>query len=481
MLPLWGTANDAQKIYAFSLTICALRLLKGIDFIMNNAVKSIRQDSPISGSIISQGDVLRKINGNIIEDVLDYQFHSYDSRLKLEFFGASGKVKIVSLTKPEGDDLGIEFESFLMDEERACENDCIFCFMNQLPAGMRSSLYYKDDDVRLSFLHGNYVTLTNLSKADARRIIEHRISPINVSVHSLDPTLRSFMMGNSRGGKSLEILEWFARSGITLNCQIVCCPGVNSGKELRKTIEGLMKLGTAVNSVSIVPVGLTKHREQLPKLKPFSRELALKTVRLVSHYARKCFRERGSRVFYCADELYMMARLDLPSNKYYEEYPQLENGVGMMRLFITEFENAFNKESVQAPCSAGTDTKISIATGELAYPYIKNIVDKVAEKCGTIDCKVHAVTNDFFGHGITVSGLITGGDILAQLSGKDFGSMLLIPQNMLKHGETVLLDDVTVAELSEKLGVPVKVVGQSGREFFNVLIEGISEVEENNG
>ena len=448
---------------------------------MISVVKSIRQNSPASESIISQGDVLRKINGNIIKDVLDYQFHSYDSRLKLEILGTNGKVKIVSLKKPEGADLGIEFESFLMDKERTCENKCIFCFMNQLPTGMRSSLYYKDDDVRLSFLHGNYVTLTNLSKADVRRIIEYRISPINVSVHSLDPALRSFMMGNSKGGKSLNIIKEFAQGGIMLNCQIVCCPGVNSGKELRKTIERLMKLGTAVNSVSIVPVGLTKYRERLHPIEPFNKELALKTVRLVSHFARMCFRKRGSRVFFCADELYMMAGLDLPGDKYYEDYPQLENGVGMMRLFITEFENVFNKKRAHAPCLGSTDTKISIATGELAYPYIKNLVDKVAEKCGTIDCKVHAVTNDFFGHGITVSGLITGGDILAQLSGKDLGSKLLIPQNMLKHGENVLLDDVTIAQLSEKMSVPVKVVGQSGEEFFNALIEGICEVEGNDG
>ncbi|MCL2222614.1 MAG: DUF512 domain-containing protein [Oscillospiraceae bacterium] len=438
---------------------------------MYSVVKSIRQNSPASGSIISTGDVLRKINGNIIGDVLDYQFHSYDSNLDIELHDTNGKVKLVSLTKPEGDDLGIEFDSFLMDKERVCENKCIFCFMNQLPKGMRNSLYYKDDDVRLSFLHGNYVTLTNLSKADAERIIEYRISPINVSVHSLNPTLRSFMMGGSRGGKSLDVLKMLALSGITLNCQIVCCPGVNSGKELRKTIEGLMKLGTAVNSVSVVPVGLTKYRERLHQLEPFNSDLARRTVRLVSHFARMCRRKRGSRVFFCADELYMTAGLELPSDKHYEEYPQLENGVGMMRLFITEFENALlnHQKSTATSCTDNLNKKLSIATGKLAYPFIKNLIDKASEKCGTIDCEVFAITNDFFGHGITVSGLITGGDILAQLEGKNLGPKLLIPQNMLKHGENVLLDDVTASELSEKLGVPVEVVGQSGNEFFNAL------------
>lgn len=433
---------------------------------MKSVVKSIGQDTPADKSIISQGDVLCKINGNIIRDVLDYQFHSSDSKLCIELLSANGIVKLVSMSKPEGADLGIEFDSFLMDSERICENKCIFCFMSQLPKGMRGSLYYRDDDVRLSFLHGNYVTLTNLSNSDVERIIEYRISPINVSVHSLDPALRSFMMGGSRGGKSLDILKQFAFNGITLNCQIVCCPGVNDGKELRETIVGLMALGTAVNSVSIVPVGLTKYRERLYPLKPFCKSLAAKTVRMVRHFARVCLRERGSRVFFCADELYLLAGIDLPDDAYYEDYPQLENGVGMMRLFITEFESALNGCQSEA---GGFCEHISIATGMLAYPFIKNLVDTVLEKCGTIGIEVYAITNDFFGHGITVSGLITGGDIISQLEGKNLGSRLLIPQNMLKHGEDLFLDDVTVTELSDKLGVPVQVVGQSGRDFFNAL------------
>ena len=439
---------------------------------MKNVVKSIERNSPASSSIILQGDVLCKINGKTIADVLDYQYHSYDSELNLELLGADGKVKLVFITKPEGADLGIEFDSYLMDRERVCENRCIFCFMNQLPHGVRSSLFCKDDDIRLSFLLGNYVTLTNLSSFDVKRIIDYRISPINVSVHTLDPNLRSFMLGNSKGGKSLEILKAFAKSGITLNCQIVCCPDVNDGKELRKTLENFMALGSAINSVSIVPVGLTKYRDKLYPIKPFDRELSQKTIRLVSHFARKCLRERGSRVFFCADELYMMAGRELPQNEFYEDYPQLENGVGMMRLFITEFDEAFLRKNNHISGVERRAERVSLITGELAYPFIKNLVDKVAEKCDTIDCEVYSITNDFFGHGITVSGLITGRDILAQLEGKELGSMLLIPQNMLKHGEELFLDDVTVTELSDKLGVKVLVVGQNGEDFFNALTGG---------
>ncbi|MCL2248576.1 MAG: DUF512 domain-containing protein [Oscillospiraceae bacterium] len=445
---------------------------------MNNVVKSIEQGSPASNSVIAQGDVLLKVNGDAIRDVLDYQFLTYDSSVQLRLLSANGKLKLVTVNKPEGVDLGIEFGSYLMDNERVCENRCIFCFMSQLPAGMRRSLYCRDDDVRLSFLHGNYVTLTNLTKDDIDRIIEYRISPINISVHTLDPKLRSFMMGTSKGGKSLSTLRRLASNGITLNCQIVCCPGVNSGKKLRATLEGLRALGSAINSVSVVPVGLTKHRDGQYPLKPFDKRIAINTLNLVRYFARSCLRERGSRVFYCADEIYLLAGVELPNESYYEDYPQLENGVGMLRLFIAEFENAIDN----CKSTKKNHKHISVATGKLAYPYIKNIVDILLMKCDTITCDVYAITNDFFGHGITVSGLITGSDILNQLSGKNLGSKLLIPQNMLKFGEDVFLDDVTVSEISEKLGVEVMVVEQNGREFFNALSESIDHImEDENG
>ena len=437
---------------------------------MNAIIKSITPESPAASTKIVPGDVLRKINNNIIHDVLDYDYYSYDSRLLLELTTQSGKIKLITLYKNEGDDLGLEFETYLMDKERSCSNKCIFCFIDQLPRFMRESLYYKDDDVRLSFLQGNYVTLTNLSSRDIERIIKLRISPINVSVHTLDPKLRSFMLGNEKGGAGIEAIKALARAGITLNCQIVCCPGINDGLELIKTIEGFIGLGSAVNSVSVVPVGLTKHRRGLTELQAFDRALALETVLQVEHYAEKCLKSRGSRVFFCADELYMLSEPDLPSDEFYEDYPQLENGVGMMRLFITEFEEAIRSsepafERRFEPC------KVSVATGVLAHRYLTKILNTMTEKYDTINCDVYAVRNEFFGESVTVSGLVTGGDIIAQLKGKDLGAKLLIPQNMLRRGEEVFLDDVTVSELSNALKVPIRIVKQDGADLLRAILE----------
>jgi len=435
---------------------------------MNAKVKSIKPGSFASKTIITPGDFLRRINGVVIKDVLDYEYHSYDSCLLLEFIDHDNKIKFIKLKKPEGDDLGIEFETYLMDKETHCANKCIFCFIDQLPKGMRNTLYYKDDDVRLSFLLGNYITLTNLSLKDIERIIKLRISPINVSVHTLDPKLRSYMLGGKLGGAGIAALKALASANITLNCQIVCCPGVNDEAELSKTIEGFIEMGECIKSVSIVPVGLTKHRQGLTELQPFDKALALQTVRQVERYGEKCMKERGSRVFYCADELYMMAELELPSNEFYEDYPQLENGVGMMRLFITEFEDALKSESVELSTRSITH---SIATGTLAHKYLVNLIDTAAKKYDTIKCEVHAVRNDYFGESVTVSGLITCRDIAVQLSGKQLGEKLLIPQNMLRSGEEVFLDDVTVSELSFMLGVPIRIVKQDGADLFCALME----------
>jgi len=432
---------------------------------MNAIVKSIEPGSPASKTKIAPGDILRKINMAAINDVLDYEYYSYDSRLLIEVRDPDGKIKIIKLTKPEGDDLGLEFETYLMDKERSCENKCIFCFIDQLPKGMRNTLYYKDDDVRLSFLQGNYITLTNLSLRDIERIIKLRISPINVSVHTLDPKLRSLMLGGKGGGAGITALKALANAGITLNCQIVCCPGINDGKELSRTIEGFIELGSCINSVSIVPVGLTKHRKGLAELLAFDKALAKQTVKQVEYYGEKCLEKNGSRVFYCADELYMMADVELPSNDFYEDYPQLQNGVGMMRLFITQFEEAL-KKSGELPQN---DKSISIVTGTLARPYIKKLIDTAVEKYDTIKCEVYAVRNDFFGESVTVSGLITGRDIATQLSGEDLGSELLIPQNMLRHGEGVFLDDMTIPELSKTLRVSIRVVDQDGADLLNTI------------
>jgi len=440
---------------------------------MNAIVKSIIPNSPASKTKAAPGDVLRKINGNVIYDILDYEFHSYDSSLLLELTCPDGKVKLIDLNKPEGSELGLEFETFLIDKERHCANKCIFCFIDQLPKGMRESLYYKDDDVRLSFLQGNYVTLTNLLNKDIARIIKQRISPINVSIHTLNPKLRSFMLGGKKGGLGIKAFKALAKGGISLNCQIVCCPGINDGRELSKTIKELIQLGPCINSVSIVPVGLTRYRRELMELQPFNKEHALQTVRKVEVYSEKCLKSRGSRVFYCADEIYMMAGLELPGNNFYESYPQLQNGVGMMRLFITEFENALseNEETVvNEQIKQLTASSYSIVTGVLAHPYLTNISNTFSSRYDKIRCYVYAIENRYFGESITVSGLITGRDIITQLIGKTLGSKLFVPRNMLRSGEEVFLDDTTVSDVSKTLGVPVRIVEQDGADLLRALL-----------
>jgi len=383
-----------------------------------------------------------------------------------------------------------------MDAERSCANKCIFCFIDQLPDGMRGTLYYKDDDVRLSFLHGNYITLTNLSQRDIDRIIKLRISPINVSVHTLNPEMRARMLGTKDGGAGIEALKTLAQTGITLNCQIVCCPGINDGAELCATIKGLRELGSALNSVSVVPVGLTKHRHGLTKLRPFDMDLAARTVRQVERFGEKRLVRNGSRVFYCADELYMCAGIELPPHDFYEDYPQLENGVGMMRLLITEFEGALRRfglnemvrdegqdyhvtiltvnpgEGQHSITHSDFGMPFSIATGVAASGFLANLLKTVAEKYGTIAGEVYAIRNNFFGESVTVSGLVTGGDIIAQLKGRPLGSRLLIPQNMLRHDDNVFLDDVTVSEVSGALGVPIRVVRQDGADLAHAVFGG---------
>ncbi|MCL2425927.1 MAG: DUF512 domain-containing protein [Oscillospiraceae bacterium] len=444
---------------------------------MNAVVKSLMPNSPASKTNINVGDILRRINGADINDYLDYEYHSYDEEVLLELLSPDKKVKLIQINRIEGTDIGIEFESFLMDRERSCKNKCIFCFIDQLPTGMRDTLYYKDDDFRLSFLQGNYITLTNLSHEDVERIISLRISPINVSLHTLDSKLRSYMLGGEMGGNSLSAFMKLVKAGITLNCQIVCCPGINHGKELSKTIMRLMKMGRHINSVSIVPVGLTKHRQGLTKLRAFDKKLALQTIKLVEHYGDVCLKLRGSRVFYCADELYMMAGLELPNNEFYEDYPQLENGVGMMRLFITEFEKALSSNT-KKPLSF---SEVSIATGVLAHPHLTNISNMITAKYDKILCNVYAIRNEFFGESVVVSGLITGTDLINQLKDEQLGSRLLIPQNMLRNKGTsdssggstddVFLDDVTVLDVSNELGVPIRIVKQDGADLLRAFVE----------
>ncbi|MDR2599137.1 MAG: DUF512 domain-containing protein [Oscillospiraceae bacterium] len=376
------------------------------------------------------------------------------------------------------------------EKKRTCVNKCIFCFIDQLPQGMRKSLYHKDDDYIQSYMHGNYISLSNIKRKEIKHIIKMRLSPINVSIHTLNPRLRVKMLSTTKASAGIRKLKALLRGGIKINCQIVNCPNINDGKELTETIKGLIKLGTGINSVSIVPVGLTKHRQDLTDITPFDKNLARKTIKQVEHFAKKCKKKRGKHIFFCSDELYILAGLNLPSNDYYEDYPQLENGVGMMRLFIKEFETAvrnlpeYQKIADQAKSDgefqgiadqARNDVELqninnSIVTGVLAAPFITKLINTLKEKYATISCEVYPITNNFFGESITVSGLITGKDIIEQLKGKNLGEKLLIPINMLRFGEEVFLDDLTVNDVSKALGVPIEAVKTNGEELCRTLL-----------
>ena len=425
---------------------------------MKPIIVNITKGSPAFGRRIFPGDRLVSVNGHRINDVLDYKYYTYDPKLLLELAGKDGKIRLVKIIKGEGEDLGIEFESYLMDNARHCANKCIFCFVDQLPKGMRETLYFKDDDARLSFLQGNYITLTNLSERELDRIIDLHISPINVSVHASEPELRAMMLGNKNGGRGIEIMKRLQNAGIVMNCQIVCCPDINDGEHLMRTMESLASMYPEAASVSVVPVGLTKHRDGLYPLKPFDKDSANEVIDLVESFGEKCLNKYGSKIFFCADEFYLYAGRELPSEDWYEGYPQIENGVGLLRSLITEFEEAdFPKTADPAPFTA--------VTGVSAAPFIRDLLERAKEKNSKITGQVIPVINDFFGHTINVAGLVTGGDILNQLKGKDIGKRLLIPRNMLRHGEGVFLDDVTIDELEEKLGVTVRIVEQDGDDL----------------
>ena len=433
---------------------------------MLNTITKIDEYSPLRGRV-HVGDELVSINGHEVEDVLDYRYWGYEPRVSLVLRAAgSGREYAVKVKKGEGEDLGLDFEEYLMDRPWGCSNRCKFCFIDQLPKGLRRTLYFKDDDARLSFLTGSYITLTNLSERELERICALKISPINVSVHATDGALRAELMGNPKAADIMGPLHRLAAAGIVMDCQIVCCPGWNDRGQLSRTMRDLAGLYPGVNSVSIVPVGLTKHREGLPELTPFDRESAAETIDRVEAYAAECLSKLGSRVFWCSDELYLKAGREVPEDEYYEEYSQLENGVGLMRLLETEFMAALRL----AEPDEGMGGRFTIATGVAAAPLLEKLLQTAHKKCGKIDGQVCAIVNDFFGHTIDVAGLVTGGDLIAQLRGKDLGERLLIPHTMLRHGEGVFLDDVTLEQASEALGVPVTPIGGSGGELLDAML-----------
>lgn len=434
---------------------------------MSTKIKSVEPRTPAHRARIRPGETLLEVNGHRIVDVLDYKFYTYDARLTLTLQGEDGATRSVRVRKQEGEDLGLEFDTYLMDRARSCANNCIFCFVDQMPQGMRDTLYFKDDDARLSFLMGNYITLTNLSPREIQRIIDLRISPINVSVHTTDPALRCEMLGNRRAGESIEVMRRFAENGVCMNCQIVACPGINDGPALRRTLEELTEMYPGVDSVSIVPVGVTKFREGLYPLKTYDKDTAAALIDQVEAWGAKCMERFGTTIFWCSDEFYLLSGRELPQDSYYEDYRQLENGVGMLRLLETEFRSAMEADDPPAP---GSVAPFTIATGVSAAPTLEKLVQLAAARCGGLDWRVVPIVNHFFGETIVVAGLVTGRDLMDQLRGKYLGERLLLPDNMLRYHENVFLDDVTVEEVEAALGVPLTFVEQDGGALWDAIL-----------
>lgn len=433
---------------------------------------SVRIESVDAGSVcekhgIKADDVLISINGNEIMDVLDYQFYATESKLLLEI-ERNGKKHPVSLKKKDYEDLGLNFCTYLMDEQKPCRNKCVFCFIDQLPKGLRDSLYFKDDDSRLSFLFGNYITLTNISEHEVDRIIKMHISPINISVHTTNPKLRNRMMHNRFAGDSLKVLYRLAEAGTKINCQLVLCPGWNDGDELKKTLDDLTSLYPSVQSIAAVPLGMTKYRDGLEKLTPYNKESARATVSIIEEYGDKCLKKYGTRIVYAADEFYLKAELPMPDEDYYEEYAQLDNGVGMCTLLKSEFVQAVNEENMPYDESVN----VSIATGTAAYPLLCELVDIAKKKWHNLNCKVFEIKNNFFGESITVSGLVTGGDLISQLKNQDLGNTLLLPSSMFRAQGDIMLDDTSVNDIETALNVRVRITQNDGFDLLSAILNG---------
>jgi len=429
-------------------------------------VCSVAVGSRAESAGIRPGDFILSINGNKINDVLDYRYYLAEKRIRVELHRGE-EILSVDIEKPVYDDIGLEFETYLMDKKRSFRNKCIFCFIDQLPRGMREPLYFKDDDSRLSFLTGSYVTLTNMSDEDIERIIKMKMSPINISVHTANPELRVQMLKNRRAGEVMDVMRRFAENGIVMNCQIVLCRGINDGDELIYTMNELEKLHPAVASVSVVPSGLTKFREKLYPLTPYTPEECGEIIDLVESVAARCREKYDVGLFYCGDEMYIKSGRELPDEPHYDGYPQIENGVGMIRSMKEEFE--FAAEDLSG-FDLSRKRKISIATGEAAHSFIVSLADALKAAVPSFECSVYEIKNDFFGENITVAGLITGQDLYNQLKGKDLGERLYLPSVMLRSDGEVFLDDMTPSELEEKLGVEIFFVKNDGYEFVEALL-----------
>ena len=431
-------------------------------------IRSVEEGSIAWELGIEAGDKLISINDNEIEDVFDYHFLVNDEELIVLIEKPDGEQWELEIEKDYEEDLGISFEQGLMDEYRSCRNKCMFCFIDQMPKGMRDTLYFKDDDSRLSFLQGNYITLTNMSDDDVRRIVKYHLEPINISIHTTNPELRCKMLHNRFAGEALKKVDILYEGGITMNGQIVLCKGENDGEELERSIRDMTKYLPYLQSVSVVPVGLTKYREGLYPLESFEKEDAKKVLETIHKWQKKIYEEHGTQFIHAGDEWYILAEEEVPEEERYDGYLQLENGVGMLRLLQNEFEEEFDT-------LVGDDRRreISLATGVLAYPYLKRMVERLQTKYPNITVHLYKIINNFFGEKITVAGLITGQDLIGQLKGQPLGDTLLLPCSMLRDGEEVLLDDVTLTDLKESLQVDIDIVKSSGQDLIEAIINNI--------
>ncbi len=440
-----------------------------------HVIKTVHNGSIARELEIEPGDRLLMINNEEIDDIFDYQYYVENEYIEILIEKPDGEQWLLEVDKDEDEDLGIEFENGLMDDYRFCHNKCIFCFIDQMPEGMRETLYFKDDDSRLSFLQGNYVTLTNMSEHDIDRIIKYHLSPINISFQTMNPKLRCMMLNNRFAGEALKKVDRLYEAGITMNGQIVLCKGVNDGKELSFSIRKLMEYIPVLESVSVVPVGLSKYREGLYPLAPFGEEDAREVLTMIHDFQRECYEKYRTHFIHASDEWYILAGWELPEEENYDGYLQLENGVGMIRLLLNEFQDALMevKDRIRgkdSEISGRKSEELSIATGKIAYPYIHQMAEEIMKLIPGLRIHVYEIVNHFFGETITVTGLLTGQDIIAQLKGQKLGERLLLPQNTLRSGEEVFLDDVTVTDMEKALQVKIDIVKSSGYDFVNAIL-----------
>ncbi|OPZ20514.1 MAG: hypothetical protein BWZ04_01772 [Firmicutes bacterium ADurb.BinA205] len=426
-------------------------------------INSVIPESPAFRQGIVSGDILDKINGHNVKDVLDYMYYAADTSIDLVII-REGESMDIHIEKDEYDDLGLEFETFLMDNKQSCSNKCVFCFIDQMPKGMRETLYFKDDDARLSFLQGNYVTLTNLKQSDIDRIIEMKLN-INVSVHTTNPELRVKMMHNRFAGEKLKFIWQLAENGIKLNCQIVCCPGLNDGDELRRSLTDLGSLMPNITSMAVVPVGVTKFREGLFPLTTFTKETAGDALDIIEEFQQVFLEKFGTRTVFPSDEFYLIAERELPPLEAYEDFSQYENGVGMLRSLIDEFEKALDMAEWE-----GGERHVSIATGASPYKVIADLARQAEEKFPLLKCDVYRIRNDFFGETITVTGLITAQDLIAQLKGKDLGDNLLLSNAMVMRDSDIFLDDLTIGDVERELNVKIRTTPSDGYELLDAIM-----------